>query len=318
MSVNDNAAQRLSAELLSGDPRALARAITLVENEESMGNQLLIDLYRHTGRAYIVGFTGPPGGGKSTLINGVACFLAEKGKKVGIVAIDPTSPFSGGSILGDRVRMLDSAANSEVFIRSLATRGYLGGLSKATGGVIQLMDAAGKDVILVETVGTGQSEIDICRFAHTNIVLLIPGMGDDIQALKAGIMEIADIFVVNKSDRTDADRLVSEISTMIHLGNAQEGWKPTIVKTVASDGLGISELIKEIDAHYEFLNSSPELLRRELKKAEIMVEKALIDKIMKIIKSRMQTEEWDQLILQVAGREKDPMSTAGYLLETIA
>src|SRR6185312_1367529 len=234
--------QNLMERVTSGDARALARAITLVENRTPESSELLKALFPRTGQGKVVGLTGSPGAGKSTLVDHLAREYRKQEKTVGIIAVDPTSPYSGGAILGDRIRMQAHHADPGIYIRSMATRGFLGGLAPATADVATLLDAAGKDVVLVETVGVGQDEIDIVRLAEVTIVILVPGMGDDVQSIKAGIMEIADIFVINKSDRDGADNVGKEIRLMQSLAMRGDNWQPSIVRTVATEGKGIPEL----------------------------------------------------------------------------
>src|SRR5438874_6324713 len=228
----------------------------MVEREDSAAEQVLAELYASTGRARIIGITGSPGAGKSTLVAALAKHYRKQQKRVGIVAVDPTSPFSGGAILGDRIRMAELYTDRGVFIRSMATRGFLGGLAKATNDVVDILDASGFDIVLVETVGVGQDEIEIIRTVQTNVVVLVPGMGDDIQAIKAGIMEIGDIFVVNKADRPGADKTVTEVTMMMSLVEEHGDWVPPIVKTVASRGEGIAEIDEALQKHLGYLKTS--------------------------------------------------------------
>src|SRR5882672_4830922 len=265
-------AENLAARIRAGDYRSLAKAISLVEREDPSAEKLVADLYPSTGKARIVGITGSPGAGKSTLVAALAKFYRKEEKRVGIVAVDPTSPFSGGAILGDRIRMADLYTDRGVFIRSMATRGFMGGIAHATNDVVDLLDAAGFDIVLVETVGVGQDEVEIIRTVQTNVVVLVPGMGDDIQAIKAGIMEIGDIFVVNKADRPGADKTVTEVTMMMSLVEEHGDWVPPIVKTVASRGEGIVDLDEAIGRHFDYLNASGELDRRNRERVRIRIE----------------------------------------------
>jgi LAO/AO transport system kinase len=239
----------IAQRIVSGDVRSLARAATWVENRGADGEALLRELFPRTGRALVIGVTGPPGAGKSTLCDQFTRVLREQGKKVAIIAVDPTSPYSGGAILGDRIRMLHHHADPGVFIRSMATRGWLGGLARTTFEMTMLLDAAGYDVVIVETVGVGQDEVEIARLAGVTMVVLVPGMGDDVQTLKAGIMEIADVFVINKSDLPGAEKLERELAASLQMGHRADGWIPKIVTCVASEGKGISEALDAAESY---------------------------------------------------------------------
>jgi LAO/AO transport system kinase len=240
-----------SQKILAGDLRALARAATAVENRRPEAETLLQELFPHTGKSEVIGITGSPGAGKSTLVDRFIRELRNENNAVGVLAVDPTSPYTGGAILGDRIRMLAHHADEGVFIRSMATRGWLGGLAVATTDMAVLLDAAGKDVVLVETVGVGQDEVEVARLADATVVVLVPGMGDDVQAIKAGIMEIADVFVINKSDQAGADQLEREIKAIQSLSTRKDGWVPPIVRTVASDGQGIGEALTAVRSFLE-------------------------------------------------------------------
>ena len=239
----------------SGDPRSLARAISTVENRTPGWSDLLKALFPHTGKARVIGMTGAPGAGKSTLVDHLARHYRKHDRTVGIIAVDPTSPYTGGAILGDRIRMQDHFADPGIYIRSMATRGSLGGLARTTADVATVLDASGRDVILIETVGVGQDEVDIVRLADITVVILVPGMGDDVQTIKAGIMEIADIFVINKSDREGAERVEREIRALQSLAVRRDGWTPPIVKTVASEGKGVQELAAAIVEYEAYLQN---------------------------------------------------------------
>ena len=307
--------EQLTQAVLSGKYRALAQAVSLVEREDPAAERILADIYAATGSARIIGITGSPGAGKSTLVAALAKHYRAQQKRVGIIAVDPTSPFTGGAILGDRIRMADLYTDRGVFIRSMATRGFMGGLAKATNDVVDLLDASGFDVVIVETVGVGQDEIDIIRTVQTNIVILVPGMGDDIQAIKAGIMEIGDIFVVNKADRPGADRTVTEITMMMSLVEEHGDYLPPIVKTVASRGEGIEELDDAIVKHRAYLESSGELVRRNRERVRIRIETMLKEKFMSRL--MIATPNFDEILDDVVRKRSNPHDAAENVLRRV-
>lgn len=278
----------LVEKMLGGAQRPLSRLITLVERESPEVSEIMKAIYPHLGKAYSIGVTGPPGAGKSTLADKITTVARNKGLSVGIIAVDPTSPFTGGAVLGDRIRMQQHYLDTEVFIRSMASRGSRGGLPMTTRNVMKLLDAFGKDVIIVETVGVGQTELDIMETVDTTIVALVPEAGDTIQTMKAGLMEIADIFVVNKADRPGADKLMVELQTMMMLGPRSNDWQPPILATQALKDVGITELYEEVERHEKFLRSSGELLhkREKQRKEEFMqaVEQRLRKRLSKLMK----------------------------------
>ena len=263
MSANSHI-QELVRRIRAGELRALSRAISTVEDRTRESTELLKALFPYSGNAVLLGLTGSPGAGKSTLVDQVAREYRKQGKTIGIVAVDPTSPFSGGAILGDRIRMQSHYADAGIYIRSMATRGSLGGLASTTADVATVLDASGRDLVMIETVGVGQDEVDIVRLADVTIVVLVPGMGDDVQTIKAGIMEIADIFVINKADRDGAERVEREIRAMQSLAMRNDNWTPPIVKTVASEGTGITELLAAIEKYREYLQQSDRAQARRI------------------------------------------------------
>ncbi|ASI98988.1 methylmalonyl Co-A mutase-associated GTPase MeaB [Thermococcus celer] len=308
----------LIERMLKGDRRATARLITLVENDEEKAREIVRKIYPLTGNAYIVGVTGPPGAGKSTLLDKLIRVAREEGKIVGVIAIDPTSPFTGGALLGDRIRMQRHSTDPGVFIRSMATRGSLGGLAKATSDAIKVLDAYGCDVIFVETVGVGQIEVDIVKTADTVVMVTVPGLGDDVQAIKAGLMEIADLFVINKADKEGADATYFELNMMLDLEKERwekRGWRPPIVETVATTMRGIRELWGEVKRHREFLEESGELERKRRFRAQEEVKTIVSGRIARAISERFDEEEVASLIDRIVRREVDPYSAADVVLE---
>jgi LAO/AO transport system kinase len=299
----------------NGDPRAVARLISLVEDESPLLREVTAALAPHTGHAKIVGITGSPGVGKSTSTAALVGRLRSTGQRVGVLAVDPSSPFSGGALLGDRVRMQDHALDREVYIRSMASRGHLGGLAWSTPQAIRVLDAAGCDVVLIETVGVGQSEVEIAGLADTTLVLIAPGMGDGIQAAKAGILEIGDIYVINKADRDGADTLRRELRSMLALAERTEGdWRPPIVKTVASKDDGLDEVVTEIDRHHDWLESSGELVVRRTRRARDEIEAIALTALRARWGDVHGRSELDDLAHRVAAGVSDPYAAAETLL----
>jgi LAO/AO transport system kinase len=305
----------LSSDLLRGKYRALAQAISMVERDDADATQLLAEIYSATGKGRIIGITGSPGAGKSTLVAAMTRYYRKAGKRVGIIAVDPTSPFTGGAILGDRIRMQDLYTDKGVFIRSMATRGFLGGLARATNDVVDLLDAAGFDIVIVETVGVGQDEVEVIRTVQSNVVVLVPGMGDDIQAIKAGIMEIADVFAVNKADRPGADRTVTEITMMMGLVDEHSEWLPPIVKTVASQARGMAELDEALAKHHDYLVSSGEMQRRSRERVRIRVETHVKERFMeRLLGGTITTEEYHRILDDVLDKKSNPHGAAAAML----
>jgi LAO/AO transport system kinase len=309
-------------KVISGDVRAVARLIRDIDDGMPGVQAVLKELYPHTGTAYVIGITGAPGVGKSTLVDQMLGHLRGQGKTVGVLAVDPTSPFSGGAILGDRVRMQRHSLDDGVFIRSLATRGHFGGLTQSTRSAIDVLDAMGKDVIIVETVGVGQDEVDVVKSAHSTVIVVIPGMGDDIHAIKAGILEAGDIFVINKADREGTDKTLSDLRLMIDMDQKKyEGgrWKPPIIKTQAVFDKGITELLDEIENHKKFLKKSAEGLYFRKKKGKVreeladMVKQRLIDVVLERI---IDTGEFEEAVDSVVSGEMDPYSACDNLVRS--
>jgi len=294
-------------EIRAGDVRALARAITAIENAAPEAEGILRELFALTGQAYLVGVTGAPGTGKSTLVDRLAAFYRLRQQTIGIIAVDPTSPFTGGAILGDRIRMQSHATDHGIYIRSMATRGFLGGLAQATADVALLLDAAGKQFVLIETVGVGQGELDIVRLADCTLVLLVPGLGDDVQTLKAGLMEIGDIFVLNKADREGADRLGQQIQAMLQLVPERDGRKPPVVRTVATEGKGVEELAGAIaDFRKHFQMTAQRQAKQVMRWKQRLLELLQARLLERVVVGGLGEQALEALAAEVAERKKDP------------
>lgn len=304
--------QNITERLLQGDRRALARMVTLIENEIPRARQYLAELHPHTGNAHILGVTGAPGAGKSTLVTRLVRELRNRERKVGVVAVDPTSPFTGGAILGDRIRMMELAGDPNIFIRSMASRGSLGGLAASTRDVVRAMDAAGYDPIIIETVGTGQAEVEVMRTAQTVLVVVAPGMGDDIQAIKAGILEIADLFIVSKMDKPGADQTVAELAMLLSLDpkRKQAAWRVPILKTSALKEQGIAEVADAIQEHRAYLEESGTWLQRAQRQVRGELQTLVIQAVIKSLAASVTQEEWDTFIEDITRRERDPYTIA--------
>ena len=322
--------------VLKGDRLALARLLTQVENDTSAGRAALAELFPHTGKAHLIGVTGGPGTGKSSLVNQLALHYRKQGRRVAILAVDPSSPFTGGAVLGDRVRMRDLSGDTGVFIRSMASRGSLGGLAQSTAAMSQVFDAAGYEIVMIETVGAGQSEVDIARLAHTTVVVEAPGMGDDIQAIKAGILEIADVLAVNKADRPGVENTIRALKSMLELahptrhvflhhgqemsveGGSQNaetnGWIPPIQRTVATDGTGIPELVAHIEAHAKHLRASGDWAVRERARLESEVDALLLEALLKRFHAQVPDEQFEAALDKVHGRSLSPWEAVQQLV----
>ena len=316
--------QNLVERLLDGDRRALARMVTLIENDMPVARRYLAELHMRAGKAQIVGVTGAPGAGKSTLVTHIVRELRRRERKVGVVAVDPSSPFSGGAILGDRIRMMELAGDPNVFIRSMASRGSVGGLSASTRDVVRAMDAAGYDPVIIETVGTGQAEVEVMRAAQTVLVITAPGMGDEVQAIKAGILEIADIFVVSKADKPGADQTVAELAMLLSLDPTRRQhdktkpyWRIPVLKTSAIKDQGITQLVDAMQQHHAYLVESGMLSQRAQRQVRSEVQALLAHALMNALRQAVTEEEWRKLIEDITTRERDPYSVATELQERI-
>lgn len=312
-----NKTEEIVNGVLAGNKRSIAKAITAIENCTNQGRELITKLFPYTGKAHVIGLTGAGGAGKSTLIEKIVREYRSRGKTVGVVAVDPTSPFSGGAFLGDRIRMAELSTDEGVFIRSMATRNYAGGIARATKDAVKVLDAAGKNIVIVETVGAGQSEVEIIKVAQTIIVVHAPGLGDEIQAIKAGIMEIADIFVVNKADREDADKAVIDIQSNLQLSNKQTAWKPPVLKTTAITGEGVRELVDKTEEHRYFLEGNTECRTARLKnRAEAELVEAIKEKVADTLIDELRRKgKLDELLQRILEKKVDPTSAAEKVLK---
>jgi LAO/AO transport system kinase len=307
----------LLVKFAEGNRSALSKIITLVENHESTFPEVLDRLYPRTGRAYRIGVTGPPGAGKSTLVSTLVKRIRKDDKLVGVIAVDPSSPFTGGALLGDRIRMQDIGVDPGVFVRSMATRGSLGGLAEAAGDVADVMDAFGKDVIITETVGVGQCELDIAEACYTTVVVLVPESGDAVQAMKAGLMEIADVLAVNKSDREGADRMARQVRAVLELAGERNGWRPPVVCTTASEGEGIEELYEHIEKHHEFLSESGGLERHRRKNVEATLRALVEGDLHRRMWTAVSRDRLRALVGEVYEGRKTPRQASGEILKLL-
>jgi LAO/AO transport system kinase len=305
----------LVARAREGDKRAIARLLTVVENEEPGAADAMRELYPMAGAARVIGITGPPGGGKSTLVNRLAGAYRERGDRVAVVAVDPSSPFSGGALLGDRIRMQERSLDEGLFIRSMASRGHSGGLARTTSRVVNVLDAIGYGVVLVETVGVGQEEVEVVRVVDTVALVTVPGLGDDIQAIKAGVLEIADVLVVNKADRPGADETARDLAQMLSLGKLRTEWKPPIIRTTAATGENVPLLVEALERHGEWARESGERERRRRDAARVEVEELLREALVRRLRDRVGPERVEEAVARVAARAVDPYAVVEELLK---
>ena len=308
-------ADGLVARARGGDKHATARLLSVIENEEPGAADALRQLYPETGRARVIGVTGPPGGGKSTLVNRLVGAYREQGQRVAVVAVDPSSPFSGGALLGDRIRMTERFLDEGLFIRSMASRGHSGGLARTTSRVVNVLDAIGYGVVLVETVGVGQEEVEVIRVVDTVVLVTVPGLGDDIQAIKAGVLEIADVLVVNKADRPGADETARDLAQMLGLGKLRTSWKPPIVRTVAATGENVPQLVDAIEKHRSWASENGERDRRRREAARAEVEDLLREALIRRLRDRVGGDSVDRMVARVAERTIDPYAAVEQLLK---
>ena len=308
----------IASKVLKGEPRSVARLITLAENNSPDAAIAMTDIHPNTGEAHVIGITGVMGGGKSTLISEITREYRKQGKKVGIIAIDPTSPFSGGALLGDRVRMMELAMDEGVFIRSMGTRGMLGGLTSAVYDVVEILDASGKDIVIVETVGVGQAEVDVIKIADSTLVVLVPGLGDSIQTIKAGVMEIADIYVINKADRPDVNQTVAEVKSLVDIDCSNKDRKKPVLTTNARNGEGIKELVNEIKKHKKYLDNSKEFDNKRMRRYEAELIEIIKKRLMNLIFDESKfKDKVESLIYKIFKKEVDPYTAADEILGKI-